>query len=159
MLVLLSSSFLWYVFLSTFACTEQIIQNFTHINLIFLSCFYVKNNTDTSEGAFPEHVWHATFSFCFICWQVQLANINISVKSLRRAVLVIMKKYMRTSEILCSFVARYIFGHFFQCYLRPMNNLGLETDGNTKSTEKKFFYIYYKRYTKLPSLAFFLLAT
>lgn len=81
---------------------------------------------------------------------VQLANINISVKSLRRAVLMIMKKYMRTSEILCSFIARYIFGHFFPCYLRPMNNQGLETDGNTKSTEKKFFYIYYNRYTKLP---------
>lgn len=48
----------------------------------------------------------------------------------------IMKKYRR-SEVLCGFVARYIFGQFFPCCLRPMNNQGLETDGNTKSTEKK----------------------
>ena len=48
------------------------------------------------------------------------SNINISVKSLRIAVLMIMKKYGR-SEILCSFVARYnYFGQFFACFVSDL---------------------------------------
>ena len=46
--------------------------------------------------------------------QLVVANINIIfIKSLRIAVLMIIKKY-RTSVILCIFAVRYIFGQFLQ---------------------------------------------